>query len=152
MRVIELVELRDKAEDVLDECVVGGASTDDLVRWEAEQDDVIRVAQENKATIRAERLRRRTEMMAAQCTEVMIAPKLNPMRAYNDTELRALLGGIGRTTLWEIRKRRRRDGTSLLKSTYLFPGGPRRTTATQVQGYIDYVSAPVKPSGKRKVA
>ncbi len=83
---------------------------------------------------------------------MIVEQELNPLRAYNDTELRALLGGIGRTTLWEIRQRRRRDGTPLLKSTYLYPGGPRRTTATQVQGYIDYVSAPVKPSGKRKVA
>jgi hypothetical protein len=49
-----------------------------------------------------------------------------------------LLGGISRTTLWEIR-----DVKGLIKSGYLYPGSRvRRTTARQLQDYINYLSTP----------
>lgn len=65
---------------------------------------------------------------------------LDPLRAYTDREVRELLGGIGRTTLWELRRRKRSDGaTPLLQSSNLYPGGPRRTTAAQILSYISYL-------------
>lgn len=65
---------------------------------------------------------------------------LDPLRAYSDLEVRELLGGIGRTTLFEIRRRKRSDGvTPLLQSSNLYPGGPRRTTAAQILSYIAYL-------------
>lgn len=57
-------------------------------------------------------------------------------RAYTDEEVRARLGGISQTTLWEIRDK------GLLKSSYLFPGSRvRRTTERQLQDYLDYLSS-----------
>lgn len=47
-----------EAENALDEKAISEASVEDLARWECEQDDVIRVAQEIKAALRAERERR----------------------------------------------------------------------------------------------
>lgn len=65
---------------------------------------------------------------------------LDPLRAYTDMEVRELLGNIGRTTLWELRRRKRSDGvTPLLQSISLYPGGPRRTTAAQLLSYIAYL-------------
>lgn len=65
---------------------------------------------------------------------------LDPLRAYSDREVRELLGGIGRTTLFEIRRRKRPGGRPLLESSSLYPGGPRRTTARQLQAYVDYLN------------
>jgi hypothetical protein len=52
-------------------------------------------------------------------------------RAYSDAEVCKLLGGISRTSLWRLRKR-----YPLLKPRALFPGGPHRTTLSQIRDYI----------------
>ncbi len=70
--------------------------------------------------------------------------ELDPLRAYNDTELRALLGGISRTTLWRIRQK------GLLKSSRLYAGGPRRTTPQQILDYIAYLNEAEKIREKEK--
>ena len=63
-------------------------------------------------------------------------PELNSLRAYTDEEVRALLGGISRMTLWKIRDQRK-----LISSGYLYAGSRvRRTTATQLQHYLDYLA------------
>jgi hypothetical protein len=51
-------------------------------------------------------------------------------RVYRDRELWQSLG-ISRTTLWELRRR------GLIESSRLYPGGPRVTTETQRQRYVD---------------
>lgn len=82
-------------------------------------------------------------------------PEPEPLKVYNDAEVRELLGGIGRTTLFEIRRRKRPNGRPLLESSNLYPGGPRRTTARQLQAYIDYLNGvetdaegPSRPGGE----
>lgn len=52
-------------------------------------------------------------------------------RAYSDAEVCAMLGGISRTSLWRLRKM-----YPLLKPRALFPGGPHRTTLSQIRDYI----------------
>ncbi len=66
--------------------------------------------------------------------------ELDPLRAYNDEELRTLLGGMSRTTLWHLRDDAR--GPHLLESGYAYPGSRiRRTTATQIRNYLARVEA-----------
>ena len=66
--------------------------------------------------------------------------ELDPLRAYTDDELRLILGGISKTTLWEIRDNPARG--QRLKSGYLYVGSrARRTTARQIQEYLDYLSS-----------
>jgi hypothetical protein len=50
-----------EAENALDEKPITAATEEDLARWEREQDDVIREAQQIKAALRAERERRRVQ-------------------------------------------------------------------------------------------
>ncbi len=71
--------------------------------------------------------------------------EIDPLRAYNDKELCAILGGISRTTLWTIR-----DVKGLLKSSRLYPGGPRRTTPQQILDYIAYLNEAEKIREKEK--
>lgn len=72
--------------------------------------------------------------------------QLETMRAYNDDELRELLGGISKTTLWEIRDNPERG--QHLRSGYLYPGSRvRRTTARQVQDYLDHLSTQTDGDG-----
>lgn len=52
-------------------------------------------------------------------------------RAYSDAEVCQMLGGISRTSLWRLRKR-----YPGLKPRALFPGGPHRTTLSQIRDYI----------------
>ncbi len=75
-------------------------------------------------------------------------PELDPLRAYNDAELRELLGGISQTTLWGIRDNPARG--QHLKSGYLYVGSrARRTTARQVQAYLEHLEAQTEPDGHR---
>lgn len=75
-------------------------------------------------------------------------PELDPLRAYNDEELREMLGGISKTTLWEIRDNPARG--QHLKSGYLYVGSrARRTTARQVQAYLDHLSSQYERDGER---
>lgn len=66
-----------------------------------------------------------------------MSTQLDPLRAFNDDELRELLGGISPTTLWEIRDKRR-----LISSGFLYPGSRvRRTTARQIADYYNYLES-----------
>jgi len=66
--------------------------------------------------------------------------ELDPLRAYTDEELLALLGGMSRTTLWHIRDNPR--GPHLLESGYLYPGSrSRRTTRAQILAYYARIEA-----------
>jgi len=66
--------------------------------------------------------------------------QLDPLRAYNDEELRTILGGISRTTLWHLRDDP--AGPHSLQSGYTYPGSrSRRTTATQIRNYLTLVEA-----------
>ncbi len=61
--------------------------------------------------------------------------ELDPLRAYSDKELRTLLGGMSATTLYELRTR------GLIASSFAYPGSRmRRTTARQVQQYLDWLN------------
>lgn len=66
--------------------------------------------------------------------------ELDPLRAYTDDELRKMLGGMSRTTLWHLRDDAR--GPHLLESGYAYPGSrARRTTAAQIRSYLARVEA-----------
>jgi hypothetical protein len=55
---------------------------------------------------------------------------VDPNRAYNDVEVRALLGGISASTLYRIRRR------GLLETIELYDGGSQRTLGRQIIAYL----------------
>jgi hypothetical protein len=74
-------------------------------------------------------LRETVEPLVAARVQTAIAE--TEARAYSDAEVCTMLGGISRTSLWRLRKR-----YPQLKPRALFPGGPHRTTLSQIRDYI----------------
>jgi hypothetical protein len=78
----------------------------------------------------------------AQLVERLAAIKTDAI-AFSDDQVRVLLGGIGRTTLWKLRTK------GLLQSSRLYPGGPRRTTLAQLREYLRYLETEGVVGGRR---